>query len=113
MGFHPSLFWRAIWSVEERHDVHFGVYRLRHFDRWEREVVPVDDPWRWNTFGAGPDGPSIILHFPGKYACHDAKVCSMMISQSLKSLGLYSCTLICSFQRLLIVCMGRSGSRRK
>ena len=79
LGFHPSLFWRALWSVEERHDVNFGVYRLRHFDRWEREVVSTDDPYRWRTFNAGPDGPSITLHFPGKYACHDAKVCSMMI----------------------------------
>ncbi len=89
--FPPSFFWRALWSVEERHDVHFGVYRLRHFDRWEREVVSPDNPWRWKTFGAGPDGPSIILHFPGKYACHDAKVCSSM-PQLLRSLGLYSCT---------------------
>lgn len=83
--FPPSLFWRALWSVEERHDLHFGVYRLRHFDRWDREVVSADDPWRWKNFGAGPDGPSIALHFPGKYACHDAKVCSM-VPQSLRSL---------------------------
>ena len=68
-GYPISFFWRALWSVEEHHDVHFMAYRLRHFDRWDREHVSVDDPWRWKTFGAGDK----VLYFPGKFASHDAK----------------------------------------
>ena len=30
MGYPPSFFWRALWSVEEHHDVHFMAYRLRN-----------------------------------------------------------------------------------
>ena len=73
LGYPHSFFWRALWSIEERHDVHFGAYRLRHFHRWDREDVSVDDPWRWKTFGPGRDGPSMLLYFPGKFALHDAK----------------------------------------
>jgi len=69
MGYPHSFFWRALWSVEERHDVHFMAYRWRHFDRWVREDVSVDDPWRWKTFGAS----DMVLYFPGKFATHDAK----------------------------------------
>jgi len=63
----PNIRWRAIWSIEDRHDAQFGRFRLKHFHRWPRESVPQDDPYR----DADPDTKAV--YFPGRLASHDAK----------------------------------------
>ncbi|KAL7434494.1 hypothetical protein ACHAXM_004184 [Skeletonema potamos] len=61
----PRLTWRAFWSMEERHDVMLGGIRKKHFNRWPRENLPENDPYRDEKSGA--------IYFPGMHASHDAK----------------------------------------
>jgi hypothetical protein len=61
----PKLTWRALWSMEEQHDMWLGGIRTKHFHRWPRESAPSDDPYR--------DEHSNAIFFPGISASHDAK----------------------------------------
>jgi hypothetical protein len=61
----PKLTWRALWSMEEQHDMWLGGIRTKLFHRWPRESAPSDDPYR--------DEHSNAIFFPGISASHDAK----------------------------------------
>mmetsp|Transcript_38358 Transcript_38358/g.44696 ORF Transcript_38358/g.44696 Transcript_38358/m.44696 type:complete len:690 (-) Transcript_38358:118-2187(-) len=63
----PTLRWRALWSIEDRHDALLDRLRRKHFHRWPRQKFPRNDPYR----DSNPNSKAI--YFPGKDASHEAK----------------------------------------